>query len=83
MIEDKICYYFAEGFKTMSANMGITYNQFTVYLFAFYLPITIIIFMFFSLYNYEHKTKWNKCVTILLIIFNVLFGLLFLGSVPF
>ena len=80
--EDEICNYCIKALEIMSENMGITYGQLNVYLFIIYLPLTLIVFMFLSVYNYKHKTIWNKKLTYFLIVFNILFGIYFLGSIP-
>ena len=80
--EDRICNYCIEALEIMSKNLGITYGQLNVYLFMVYIPILIGVFMFLSIYNYKHKTKWNLYLTKGLIIINILFFLYFIGSIP-
>lgn len=80
--EDEICNYCIEVLEVMSKNLGITYGQLNVYLFMVYIPLIIVAFMFLSIYNYKHKTKWNLYLTKGLIIFNILLFLFFVGNIP-
>ena len=80
--EDKICNYCIQILEVMSKDLGITYGQLNVYLFMVYMPLIIVAFMFLSIYNYKHKTKWNLYLTKGLIIFNILLFLFFVGNIP-